>query len=178
MGLRLSISEAQQKKIITESQAQEMRRLQSAGRSAGLRSLKSTSPKNASKSVLPFCPIEGSTPQEKLWRALVSRYPDLVKMGELCWEVSGVVPGRRYSLDIAFREIQLGLEMDGWEWHGKNIKNFKRDRQKDRLLLLAGWRVLRFFASEVNDEIESVLDTIEKARAVVAEEKKLLGGGS
>ena len=83
------------------------------------------------------------------------------------------MPGRRYVLDISFKDMKLGLEVDGWEFHGKNIKNFKRDRQKDRLLMLAGWRVLRFFASEINHEIESVLQTIEQARVVVAEKKQV-----
>jgi hypothetical protein len=172
MGLRLSISEAQQKKLINESEAQEMRRQQSVGRSVDSRPQKSSSSKKSQNVQHLFCPIEGNTPQEKLWRALVHRYPELVKAGDLCWELGGVVPGRKYSLDIAMKDLNLGLELDGWEWHGKNIKNFKRDRQKDRLLLLSGWRVLRFFASEVIDEIESVMDVIEQARTVVSAQQK------
>jgi len=174
MGLRLSISEAQDKKIISQSQAQEMRRQQSSARSSGKRALNLPTAKKAPKVQPLFCPIEGSTPQEKLWRALATQYPDLVKQGDLCWELGGVVPGRKYSLDIAFRDLNIGLEMDGWEWHGKNIKNFKRDRQKDRLLLLSGWRVLRFFAAEVNNDIQSVIEVIGQARVVVAQEKLLL----
>lgn len=174
MGLRLSISEAQEKKLISEAQAKELRRLQKGKRTASPR-LKSgdTSPSRQSKVThLLVSPIEGQTPQQKLWRALVARYPDLVKPGILKWEAGGVVPGRRYSLDAAFYDLKLGCEVDGWEFHGKNIQNFKRDRQKDRLLLLAGWRVMRFFASEINEDVEGVVDFIEEARAVIAAEKQ------
>jgi|AntRauTorcE11898_2_1112593.scaffolds.fasta_scaffold02811_3 hypothetical protein len=171
MALRLSISEAQQKKLINESQAQEMRTLQKARRPST--SKKATSAKKTPASPPEICPIEGATPQQKLWRALVHQYPELIKSKDLCWELGGAVPGRRYVLDISFKDMKLGLEVDGWEFHGKNIKNFKRDRQKDRLLMLAGWRVLRFFASEINHEIESVLQTIEQARVVVAEKKQV-----
>ena len=171
MSLRLSISEAQQKKLINDSQAQEMRRLQKARHSRT--SSKTSSSNKTPSSSLGICPIDGSTPQQKLWRALVHRYPELVKTGDLCWELGGVVPGRKYSLDIAFRGMKLGCELDGWEFHGRNIENFKRDRRKDRLLMLSGWRILRFFASEVNNEIESVVEAIEQARVVVASQQQV-----
>lgn len=170
MSLRLSISEAQQKNLISESEAEEMRRREKPKRATGHRSAKTPSQDKRPKVQPIFSPIEGITPQQKLWRALVARYPELVKSGDLAWELGNVVPGRKFSLDIGFKDLKVGLEMDGWEWHGKNIKNFKRDRRKDRLLLLSGWRVLRFFASEINDEIEEVLEVIEQARRVVAEE--------
>lgn len=171
MALRLSISEAQQKKLINESQAQEMRKLQKARRPST--STKATSSNRKPPSPPGICPIEGTTPQQKLWRALVHQYPELIKSKDLCWELAGAVPGRKYSLDIAFRDLKLGLEVDGWEFHGKNINNFKRDRQKDRLLMLAGWRVLRIFASEINHEIESVLQAIEQARVVIAAQQQV-----
>lgn len=178
MSLRLSISEAEQKNLISKSQAEEMRRRAKPKRVTGTRAAKAPSPKSKKASVQQiFLPIEGNTPQQKLWRAVVGRYPELVKSGDLVWELGNVVPGRKYSLDMAFKDIKLGIETDGWQFHGRDIKNFKRDRRKDRLLLLSGWRVLRFFASEINDELESVLDDIEQARQVVSGQIRTGGAG-
>lgn len=178
MSLRLSISEAEEKKIISQAQAREMRLKQGAGR-ANRKAAQGWPAKSGSQKQKPsVCPIDGDSPQEKLWRALVKKYPDLVKSNTLCWEIKHIVPGRKYSVDMGFKDLCLGLELDGWEFHGKNIKNFKRDRQKDRLMLLSGWRVMRFYASEINNEIDQVIDIIEQARAVVAQEKALAAEGA
>ena len=102
------------------------------------------------------CPIEGRTPQEKLWRAICRRWP-----GRARWEYGEVVPGRRYRVDIAFPAERIAVEVDGWAHHGRHLRGFRRDRERDRLLVLHGWRIFRVAAGEVHTRLVAVLAQLE-----------------
>jgi len=76
------------------------------------------------------------------------------------------VPGNnRRSIDIAFTRVRLAVFVDGCFWHGctkhgtrpstnadwwrwKIQRNTERDRDTDRLLASAGWRVVRIWEHE------------------------------
>ena len=105
-----------------------------------------------------FCPIEGHTPQEKLWRHVVRAFP-----GQAVWEYPGAVPGRRFRLDIAFPQKRLAVEVDGYAHHGKYLSDFKRDRERQNLLTLQGWRILRYHAGEIHKEPERIIEQITRA---------------
>lgn len=90
------------------------------------------------------------------------------------------VPGNnRRTIDIAFTRIRVAVFVDGCFWHGcpqhgtrpasnaqwwttKLAANVARDRDTDRLLAEAGWRVVRVWehltASEAADLVERALD--------------------
>lgn len=96
------------------------------------------------------------------------------------------VPGRP---DIVFARRRVAIFIDGDFWHGnprewkrrgrnrfedmfpsrtawwvaKIQRNIDRDRQVDRLLRAAGWRVLRFWESGVLRDLDGVARRIEKA---------------
>jgi very-short-patch-repair endonuclease len=57
------------------------------------------------------------------------------------WRAHYVVDG--YELDLAFPARRLAIEVDGWAWHHDAV-TFRRDRQRQNALVLAGWTVLRF----------------------------------
>jgi very-short-patch-repair endonuclease len=57
------------------------------------------------------------------------------------YDVNG--PGFRYRLDFAYPEPRVAIEVDGWRYHASRAA-FEADRQRDALLLSAGWAVLRF----------------------------------
>lgn len=92
--------------------------------------------------------------QAKLYQAILARFPDAVS------EFQGAVPGRRFSLDIALPTHRIAIEMDGYRSHGLSIHGFKRDRLRDRLLTLHGWRVLRFFAQEVINDADQCAEQV------------------
>jgi very-short-patch-repair endonuclease len=100
---------------------------------------------------------EGPTPHDILWDAVRGRYPRAVR------EYEGAVPGRRYRIDIALVAPRLAIEVDGWEWHGKHKGDFARDRERQNLLMLNGWRVLRFTARQINQDLVAVMSTIHQA---------------
>lgn len=102
------------------------------------------------------------SPEWILKTRLTERWPD-----RAIPEYRGAVPGRRFRLDVGFPDIRLAVECDGWAWHGRHKSDFKRDRERDRALLLAGWRVLRFFASEIRRTPDQVVETVAEAIATL-----------
>ncbi len=91
------------------------------------------------------------------------------------------VPGqRRRTIDIAFTKAHVAFFVDGCFWYGcpehgtaprangawwttKLAVNQARDRDTDRVLRVADWRVLRFWEHEpptaAGDEVERILRT-------------------
>lgn len=99
----------------------------------------------------------GPTPHDILWAAVSARWPQAVR------EFAGAVPGRRFRLDIGFETERICVEVDGYEFHGKHLGDFKRDRERQNLLVTTGWKVLRFTASDIRQQIDVCMATIEAA---------------
>lgn len=98
---------------------------------------------------------KGKTPQQKLFESCKILWPDCQE------EYAGAVPGRRFRIDVAFPSHKLATELDGWEWHGKHKGDFQRDRERQNLLSIQGWTILRFTAKDVNQNLPKVLETIQ-----------------
>lgn len=94
------------------------------------------------------------------------------------------LPSLRATVDVAFTSCRLAVQIDGCFWHGcpvhgtrparntsywnrKLDRNIERDRQTDRLLTDAGWRVLRFWEHEDPREVvEHVIIAIGELQAL------------
>lgn len=100
----------------------------------------------------------GPTPHDILWLAIEERWP-----GRAQREYLNAVPDRRFRIDIAFPADRLACESDGWAWHGRHLGDFVRDRERQNLLCIHGWRVLRFSAGMVRRELDKQLEIIEVA---------------
>lgn len=101
----------------------------------------------------------GPTPHDMLWEAVRQRWPDAER------ELAGAVPDRKFRLDIGFVAARLAVEVDGFAHHGKYVADFRRDRLRQNLLTLAGWRILRFAAGDIRGDLQGCLATIEAALA-------------
>ncbi len=55
------------------------------------------------------------------------------------------VAGRTFFLDLAYPEGRVGIEFDGWDAHG-TFEAFHGDRERARLLVAAGWRLVHVTA--------------------------------
>lgn len=97
---------------------------------------------------------QSSPPQERLWTAVRERWPEAVS------EYHPEVPGRRFRIDIAFPLQRIGIEVDGFSHHAKTLDGFLNDRRRQNLLVLAGWRMLRFPAGDVIKDLPSCMDSI------------------
>lgn len=66
--------------------------------------------------------------------------------------------------DIVFIDEKIAVFADGNYWHSKDFKDglvWERDRRQDRVLRESGWRVLRFWESEINDDVSRCVDIVE-----------------
>jgi|ETNmetMinimDraft_2_1059921.scaffolds.fasta_scaffold113678_2 very-short-patch-repair endonuclease len=81
--------------------------------------------------------------------------------------------GDKFVCDFMIPEIKLIIECDGDYWHANPLiyKSFKidkrqkesirRDKYKDIYLKRKGWKVLRFFETDINKSIKQCVDQIE-----------------
>lgn len=99
----------------------------------------------------------GRMPDDVLWQAVSLTYPGAVR------ELRGVIPGRRYRIDIALPDTKIAIEIDGWEHHGKYKKAHQSDRERQNLLAVHGWLILRFTAGQIFKDITEVMETIAAA---------------
>ena len=80
-----------------------------------------------------------------------------------------VVGGRVVAvLDIAFPEVLLAIEIDGWAWHS-DPERFQHDRRRQNALVAAGWTVLRFTWADLIERPEQVLATVVRTLARLSE---------
>lgn len=100
-------------------------------------------------------PVTSSVIHTILFSAVVKRWPEAVA------EYPAQVPGRKFRLDVAFVEQRLCIELDGWQFHGKFLADFKRDRRRQNLLVMHGWRILRFSAADIHQDLEGCLSIIK-----------------
>lgn len=67
-------------------------------------------------------------------------------------QVQVSVNGRTYVLDIAFEDRKIGLECDGFDYHGRRWR-FDADAVRHSDLALAGWMVRRVTATQSREEV-------------------------
>jgi very-short-patch-repair endonuclease len=63
--------------------------------------------------------------------------------------------GRQFEADCVWRKQRLIVELDGRAWHDTR-QAFERDRERDRLLQAAGWRVVRITWRQLRDDPQAV----------------------
>lgn len=116
----------------------------------------------------------GSHPQRLLWQMLHA--------DEACREYAwasdyvGAVPGRKFELDVACPAYRVGIEVDGWLWHGKRKQDFLRDREKDYCLMLEGWQVLRLQAGLLYKEPQEAVERARRFLDIWVPRQRLLFG--
>ena len=64
--------------------------------------------------------------------------------------------------DFAFPYLRIAIYCDGYAYHWER-NPFQKDRQQSRALQLQGWLVLRFAGSEILNDTDAVVLTVEKA---------------
>jgi hypothetical protein len=65
------------------------------------------------------------------------------------------VRGRLFNVDCLWPDARLVVELDGRAAHGTR-KAFEADRERDRLMLADGWRVMRITWAQLRDEEKAV----------------------
>ena len=65
------------------------------------------------------------------------------------------------QVDFLWRRHRVIVEVDGFATH-RTRQAFQRDRRRDQLLTLAGWRVIRFTWDDVTKDPARVIDVLRK----------------
>jgi len=95
----------------------------------------------------------GATEVEaRLWQRLRGRQIEGAK-------VRRQVPIGRYVVDFACPEARLVIELDG----GQHALNTERDKDRTQIIEAHGYTVLRFWNSDVIENLEGVLEEIRNA---------------
>ena len=96
------------------------------------------------------------------WSVAEGRAHELLRLAGITGWVANlsVVVGRRtLILDIAIEQVKLAIEIDGREHHDTPAA-FESDRERQNLLVAAGWTVLRFTWRQLCDQPDVVMATI------------------
>lgn len=71
------------------------------------------------------------------------------------------VRGRYFNIDCLWRRERVIVELDGRAVHGTD-RAFESDRQRDRLLLVEGWRVMHVTWAQLRDEPDAVIGDLRQ----------------
>lgn len=108
--------------------------------------------------VSPGCAAPESAMEEKMITLLnASDLPMPTLQMPLPWR--GPAKGR---VDFAYEDARVIIECDGRRWH-TTMEAFERDRRRDNLAQLNGWRVLRFTWNDLTEAPARVLYQIAQA---------------
>jgi very-short-patch-repair endonuclease len=72
------------------------------------------------------------------------------------------IRGRFFSVDCLWANERLIVELDGGAVHG-TPRAFESDRERDRLLLADGWRVMRVTWRQLRDQGAAIASDVRKA---------------
>ncbi|MDH3307362.1 MAG: type IV toxin-antitoxin system AbiEi family antitoxin domain-containing protein [Acidimicrobiia bacterium] len=72
------------------------------------------------------------------------------------------VGSRRLRLDLAYPAERIAIELDGRTWH-RSARAFQDDRERQNLLVIDGWEILRFTWDDVTLRPEAVASTVRAA---------------
>lgn len=78
------------------------------------------------------------------------------------WKANYPVCG--FVVDVAFPEQKVAIEVDGWAFHNDQ-KTFQRDRNRQNVISLNGWQILRFTWLDLTEHPQRVIDEIAAALA-------------
>lgn len=72
------------------------------------------------------------------------------------------VAGRTFRIDLAYPDVRLAIELDGWEFH-RTRTAFDQDRSRANALVAGGWTVVRFTSRSTEDEILTCIGSAREA---------------
>ena len=93
------------------------------------------------------------------WSTAERRFHGLLRAAGIeGWRGNVEAAGTGYTVDVLFRSERLVIEIDGHAYHGD--ANFEHDRWRQNAIVLAGWRVLRFTWTMIDEYPERVIETV------------------
>jgi very-short-patch-repair endonuclease len=75
------------------------------------------------------------------------------------------LPAGRYRIDFAWPDKLVGIECDGFEWHGDRLA-WKRDRRRLAELEHAGWRIVHWTWEDVTARSDGAIARLRHALSI------------
>lgn len=108
---------------------------------------------------LEACTLPPVMPADILYQALVRRWGRFATGGEVVWELEPFTDSR-YRLDTALPRFRCGVEMDGWQYHGKTLEGFQKSRAKQMFFCRRGWLFFQVSNDQVRNELDDVIEAV------------------
>lgn len=109
-----------------------------------------------------LCPLVPVQPADILYQAICRRFGRFYEGGLAVYELEFTFEQRKFRADIGLPEFKLIVELDGWQYHGKTLSGFKRDREKSLVFERRGWSVIRFSNEQIRTNIQDVLLALQE----------------
>lgn len=107
-----------------------------------------------------------NNPEQTAWRLANLSYPEkLFKEGiknlglHKKYLIKREFPVHPYFIDFAFVNNKVAVEIDGSQHLEEERK--KRDKKKEKLLILNGWKIVRFTENEVKINLDKCINLVE-----------------
>ena len=91
-----------------------------------------------------------------LWKAMAKDLPEPIREYRFA-------PPRRWRFDFAFPQQLLGIEIHGGQWSGGRHNRgagLQSDCEKQRAAIKAGWRILPYTTSDMNERPVQVIEEV------------------
>lgn len=72
--------------------------------------------------------------------------------------------------DLTFKKYKLAIFVDSEFWHSKIERNIERDKEVNKYLTVNGWKVLRFWGKEIQNNLITCITKIEQEIAKIKNE--------
>lgn len=100
------------------------------------------------------------------------RFRSLEDLGRGAWRIASVTPLSTPKEKLALRDASaVAPGSADSRHHGKHLEDFRRDRVRQNLLVISGWRVLRFAAGDIRKDLASCLDSIQALLETIRHEQ-------
>ena len=108
----------------------------------------------------PKCKHQQSKPEKIIFDLVHNKYPDALE------RVRGLLPNKRFELDIYIPSLKKAIEFDGDYWHA-NYKAVDRDTRKNQGCVDAGIGLLRILESDYKKNPDVEMATIWRFLGVI-----------
>lgn len=129
---------------------------------------------SAEDQIIPMVPVKLTGPEQDMAEMLVDVASVLrisPQMIRVQFPVENPTGGKPFPIDFAFPNLKVGVECDGKIWHD-NPEQAAHDKERDQLLAMRGWTILRFDDKTIDEAPQAVKSVVSRYLTQAFEKQK------